>query len=61
MHYPTLWVRFTSPREVHIDQGLTQLRRFCVTVGAASQISFMRNEDIHFLTMQIDNWICARF
>ena len=33
---------------VHNDQGLTQLRRFCETVGAASQISYMLTEDFHF-------------
>ena len=44
---------------VHNDQGLTQLRRFCETVGAASQISYMLIEDFHFY-LQTDTWICYR-
>ena len=35
-----------SSREVHTDQGKTLLRRLCVQVGAASQISWMLTEDI---------------
>ena len=35
-----------SSREVHTDQGKTLLRRLCVQVGAASQISRMLTEDI---------------
>ena len=37
-----------SSREVHTDQGKTLLRRLCVQVGAASQISWMLTEDICF-------------
>ena len=43
----SLWVRFFLPIG-HIDQGMTHLRRLCVTVGAASQISYMLTEAICF-------------
>ena len=36
----SLWVRFFLPIG-HIDQGMTHLRRLCVTVGTDSQISYM--------------------
>ena len=39
----SLWVRFFLPIG-HIDQGMTHLRRLCVTVGAASQISYLLTE-----------------
>ena len=43
----SLWVRFFLPIG-HIDQGMTHLRRLCVTVGAASQISYTLTEVIGF-------------
>ena len=43
----SLWVRF-SLLIGQIDQGMTHLRRLCVTVGAASQISYMLAEVICF-------------
>ena len=55
-NYLYLWVRFFLLTMVHNDQGLTQLRRFCETVGAASQISYMLVEDFHFY-LQTDTWI----
>ena len=54
-HKVTRWIFFLkllcgwdlpSSREVHTDQGKTLLRRLCVQVGAASQISWMLTEDI---------------
>ena len=50
--YPNLWM-------VHNEQGLIQLRRFCVNVRAASQISFKLTEDFQFL-LQIDTCICHK-
>ena len=58
-NYLYLWVRFFLLTMVHNDQGLTQLRRFCETVGAASQISYMLVEAFRFY-LQTDTWICYR-
>ena len=56
----SLWVRFFLPIG-HIDQGMTHLRRLCVTVGAASQISYMLTEVICFLQYKIPLGISADF
>ena len=47
MHYPTLWVRFTP----HAKYTLTRfepIEAVCVTVGAASQISFVLAKAVYF-------------
>ena len=43
----SLWARFFLLIE-HIDQGMTHLRRLCVIVGAASQISYSLTKVICF-------------
>ena len=53
----SLWVRFFLPIG-HIDQGMTHLRRLCVTVGAASQISYMLTEAICFYNTKYHLDLC---
>ena len=53
----SLWVRFFLTIG-HINQRMTHLRRLCVTVGAASQISYMRTEDICFYNTKYHLDLC---
>ena len=53
----SLWGRFFLPIG-QIDQGMTHLRRLCVTVGAASQISYMLTEAICFYNTKYHLDLC---